>query len=182
MYTSHTCWQGQSQWCFLRWLSRLYGTPEVYCSSTDEWRQGWEAQHSLTLTRMHRDSVCLMFNISNMMEENCSKANWVVYNICLFTAISFCIAAVLKVLHGNLLLLLLLLNTYLSQQIRNLAARPVIACLRDWKLPKWHNILNHRDIKIHPRDKIVIHGGIMCWISVPSLIYASKNMMKGERQ
>lgn len=73
------------------------------------------------------------------------QIKWVVYSICLFTATSFCNAAALKgsVLHGNLLLLLPL-NSYLSQQIRNLAAQTVIACLRAWKLPKQHNIFNYR--------------------------------------
>lgn len=79
-----------------------------------------------------------------------------VFNICLFTAISFCTAVALKVLHDSLRLLLSLLNTYLLQQMRNLAYQAVIACIRDWKLSTQDDI----HIKMHPKDEIVAHEPI----------------------
>ena len=63
------------------------------------------------------------------------QIKWVVYSIMslhsYFTLYCCCIKG--SVLHGNLLLLLLL-DTYLSQQIRHLAAQTLIARLGAWKL------------------------------------------------
>lgn len=163
-YTSHTCWQDESQWCFLRWLSRFCGAPEVYCSSTDEWRQGWEASVMRGSMYIY---VCLMHKRlpSLIYKEECSrKANWVVFNFGLFTAVSFCIAAVLKVLCLT----------------RTVTAPPVIAWLRDWTLPEWHNIFSYRDRKMQPRDKTAIHGAIVYSILVLSSIPASEKWWNRE--
>lgn len=113
----------------------ICGVPDVYCSSTDEWRQqSWEAslmRRWVFYIRRHNISVQLSILLTALiwwMKTVLKQIKWVNYSIMPLHSyfILYCNCIKGSLLHDNLLLLLLL-NTYLSQQTRHLAAHALMS-------------------------------------------------------